>query len=65
MHLFMAKDCIQTGSQHLDENEHLTVMKVKVEEAVNMVMDGRIMANSAAHLILKVYRMSQAKKGSI
>ena len=65
MHLFLAKDCIQTGSQHLDENEHLTVMKVKLEEAVNMVMDGQIKANSAAHLILKVYMMSQAKKGSI
>ena len=57
MHLFLAKDCKKTSSQHLDKNEHLEVMKVSLETAVEMVMDGIIKANSTAHLILKAARM--------
>lgn len=57
MHLFLAKDCEKVASQHLDQNEHLDVMKVSLEAAVEMVMSGIIHANSTAHLILKVARM--------
>ena len=57
MHLFLAKDCVQTGMQHLDVNEHLTVTEVYLDTAVGMVMNGSISANSTAHLILKVARM--------
>ena len=58
MHLFLAKDCVQTCGQHLDANEHLTVTEVYLDTAVGMVMNGSINANSTAHLILKVARMS-------
>ena len=57
MHLFLARDCKKTSGQHLDANEHLEVMKVSLEAAVEMAMGGIINANSTAHLILKVARM--------
>lgn len=57
MHLFLAKDCVQTSRQHLDANEHLTVTEVYLDTAVGMVMNGSISANSTAHLILKIARM--------
>lgn len=57
MHLFLAQNAVPTSSQHLDENEHVEVLKVSLEAAVEMVMGGIIKANSTAHLILKVARI--------
>ena len=57
MYLFLAKDCVRVSDQHLDDNEHVEVLKVSLEAAVEMVMAGIINANSSAHLILKVARM--------
>lgn len=57
MHLFLAKNAVPTSTQHLDPNEHVDVIKVSMEAAVEMVMGGIIKANSTAHLILKVARM--------
>ena len=57
VYLFLALNCEQTGSQHLDENEHLELIKVDLEKAVEMVMSGEINGNSAAHLILKAARL--------
>ena len=56
MHLFVARTATPTTTQHLDPNEHLEVMKVSLKDAVDLVMDGKINANSTAHLILKVAR---------
>lgn len=61
MHLFLAKECVRTSSQHLDENEHLTVAEVDFNTAIDMVMNGAINANSSAHLILKVERLLRVK----
>lgn len=63
MHLFLATDCRQEGDQHLDPNEHIDVMAVSLEAAVEMVMGGIINANSTAHLILKVAQMMEVKNG--
>lgn len=60
MHLFIARGAVKTASQHLDANEHIEVLRVPLAETVEMVMDGRINANSTAHLILKVERMGLA-----
>lgn len=57
MHLFLARDAIPTATQHLDPNEHLDVIQVSLEAAIEMVMSGIINANSTAHLILKVARI--------
>ncbi len=61
MHLFLEKNVVKTGEQHLDPNEHLDVMRVSLEAAAEMVMDGVINANSTAHLILKAARILNAK----
>ena len=57
MHLFLARNAVPTASQQLDPNEHLDLMKVSLEAAVEMIMGGIIKANSTAHLILKVARL--------
>ena len=61
MHLFLAEGCVKVAEQKLDENEHLSVMEVPFRTAVDMVMDGRINANTAAHLILKVEKILSAE----
>ncbi len=53
MHLFIAKDCEKVGEQRLDENERIEFFTVPLAEALQMVMNGEINANSTAHLILK------------
>lgn len=59
MHLFLARGCEKVSTQHLDQNEHVELMKVSLDEAVAMVMDGKINANSSAHAILKVARLME------
>lgn len=59
MHLFIATGCVRTSPQHLDDNEHLELLKVPIKSAVDMVMDGTINANSTAHLILKVSELQR------
>ena len=56
MHLFLAKDCLKVGEQHLDQYERINLIKVPLKKAVDMVMSGEINANSSAHLILRVAR---------
>ena len=53
MHLFLAKNCVKVSEQNLDKNEHIELICVDRAEAIQMVMDGRINANSSAHAILK------------
>ena len=62
MHLFLAKGAVKTGSQHLDANEHLSVLAVSLEEAVAMVMNGTIHANSTVHLILKTAKLLEKEQ---
>ncbi len=54
MHLFLAQNCQKISTQHLDTNEHMDVIIVPFDQAMDMVMDGTINANSTAHAILKV-----------
>lgn len=63
MYLFLAKDCVKVSNQNLDATEHLTVMEVPLNTAVDMVMNGSINANSTAHLILKVARILTTQTG--
>ena len=65
MHLFLAEGCVKVAEQKLDENEHLSVMEVPFRTAVDMVMDGRINANTAAHLILKVEKILSAENKAV
>ncbi len=62
MHLFLAMNCEQKSSQHLDTNERIEVLKMSLSDAVSMVMNGKINANSSAHAILKVDRLMREGK---
>lgn len=62
IHLYLATDLTAT-SQQLDEGEFLTVERIPFEEAVRMVMDGRIEDGKTAVAILKVYAMRKGEAG--
>ena len=57
MHLFLAKDCIKVCEQHLDKTEHMDLIIVPLEKAVDMVLKSKIRCNSSAHGILRAARM--------
>jgi len=61
MHLFLATECNCISDQHLDRNEQIDVIRVSLKDAVQMVMDGKINANSSAHLILKADKILGGK----
>lgn len=52
IHLYLAEDLICTG-QHLDEGEFLTVEKIPLKKAVEMVMSGEILDGKTQTAILK------------
>ena len=58
MHLFWAKNCVSIGGQSLEDSEgNIEVMRISIDQAIEMVMDGTIKPNSSAHAILKVARL--------
>ena len=57
MWLFMARDCKQVSDQQLDRNERVEVIRIPLAEAVEMVMENQINANSSAHAILKAEKL--------
>lgn len=58
MHLFRTNDCVRIGGQSLEESEgNIEVMRIPIDQAIEMVMDGTIKPNSSAHAILKVTRL--------
>ena len=56
IHLFLATDLVSTG-QHLDEGEFLTVEYIDLDEAVELVMSGKIPDSKSQALIMKVKLM--------
>ena len=57
MWLFMARDCKQVSDQQLDRNEQVEVIRIPLAEAVEMVVENQINANSSAHAILKAEKL--------
>lgn len=57
MHLFMAQDCYNVSGLALDATEELEVVKVPMQQAIDMVMRNEICCNSSAHALLKVARL--------
>ena len=57
MHLFLAQNCFKTSEQKLDDTESIELLKIPFNKAIDMVIRGEIIANSTAHLILKVARL--------
>ena len=52
MHLFLARGCRKVAPQHLDPTEDLQVLLVPFQDAVDMILFGRIKCCSSAHGIL-------------
>lgn len=57
MWLFMAQRCRKVSEQKLDRNERVEVLKIPLDDAVRMVMENQICANSSAHAILKADKL--------
>ena len=61
IHLYVAEG-LTPGKQHPDEDEFINVVKVPLDEAVQMVLDGRIYdAKSATSILLVERRLRQGK----
>ena len=52
IYMYIATDLTQ-GEQHLDEDEFVNAVKIPLNEAVDMVMDGKIMDSKTQLMILK------------
>ena len=50
------------GSQHLDEDEFIEVLRLPLEKAVEMVMDGSIKDGKSIALIMKINQLKKEKK---
>lgn len=61
IHLYAAKNLKKT-SQNLDEGEFLSVEKIKIKEAAEMVMNGEISDSKTVALVLKVARLKEEGK---
>ena len=57
MHIFHAKQYVKVSEQHLEKTEHLELIIVHLEKAVDMVMKNEIRCNSSAHGIHRAARM--------
>ncbi|MCI7019939.1 MAG: NUDIX hydrolase [Clostridiales bacterium] len=62
MHLFLARNCRKVAEQKLDETEELTVERVPLSKAVDMVMTNEICCNSSAHGILRTAWMMETRR---
>lgn len=56
IHLFLAKGLTRT-QQHLDDGEFLSVEKISLDEAVELVMSGEITDSKTVALVLKTARL--------
>ena len=61
IYLFLATG-LKSTHQHLDEDEFLSVEKIKVEDAVEMVMNGEISDSKTAVLVLKINNLIKENK---
>lgn len=53
---------LKKSQQHLDDGEFLSVEKIKIEEAAEMVMKGEISDSKTVALVLKVAKLRQEGK---
>jgi len=61
IYLYAAKG-LQFGKQHLDADEFMEVLKIKLEDAFRMVMDGTIKDGKSIALIMKINELKREKK---
>ncbi len=56
IHLYIGKDLTE-GAQHLDEDEFINIVKMPLEKAVEMVMNGAIKDSKTQIVLLKAWKM--------
>lgn len=61
IHLFLARG-LHSTEQHLGDGEFLSVEEIPLEEAVKMVMDGKISDSKTVALVLKTARLRDEGK---
>lgn len=61
IYLYAAKN-LRKSHQHLDDGEFLSVEKIKIEDAADMVMKGEISDSKTVALVLKVAKLRQEGK---
>lgn len=61
IHLFLATG-LHSTSQHLDEDEFLSIEKISVEKATEMVMNGEISDSKTVALVLKINNLIKENK---
>lgn len=61
IYLYAAKG-LQFGTQHLDADEFVEVLRIKLEDAVRMVMDGTIKDGKSIALIMKINELRRENK---
>lgn len=57
MYIYLAEDCRKVSNQKLDYGEDIEVIKVGLNEAVEMIMNNEIICNSSIGAILKAARI--------
>ena len=60
----MIQNCVRIGEQLLDKTEHLDLLVLALERAVDMVMNYEIYCNSSEHAILRAARIIGARVAS-
>lgn len=62
IHIYLARDLV-FGKAHLDEGEFLDVVKIPLDEAVQMVMDGRLPDAKTQIAVMKTKLITDSEKG--
>lgn len=58
LYMYYVSD-LTLGEAHLDEGEFLTVEKIPLEDAVQMILDGKILDGKTQTAVLKVWALKQ------
>ena len=59
IYYFLAKNCVRTSDQNLDENEELTLKWVPFQDAVDMVISDEVKHGCTAYALLRYMALRQ------
>lgn len=63
IHMYIATDLVQ-GEQHLDEDEFVNTLKMPLNQAIDMVMNGEIKDSKTQTIILKADKYFERQGGN-
>lgn len=62
LHLYLAQDLTDSGSQNLDEDEFLDVFTMPLEEAYQMVLEGKLPDSKTQAMVTRAYNQFVGNK---